>query len=46
MAIIKRIYQPKKQQKAVTFYQAEVFIKGARVAVKNFSTKKRGYFMA
>ncbi|MCZ0931716.1 MAG: site-specific integrase [Oligoflexia bacterium] len=40
MAIIKRRYQTKKQQKPVTFYQAEVFIKGVRIAVKNFSTKR------
>ena len=39
MAIIKRKYRTKKQ-KPVTFYQAEVFIKGVRIAVKNFSTKR------
>ena len=40
MAIIKRKYRTKKQQKPVIYYQAEVFIKGVRVAVKNFSTKR------
>ena len=40
MAIIKRKYRSKKQQKPITYYQAEVFIKGVRVSVKNFSTKK------
>ena len=46
MAITKRKYHIKKQQKPVIFYQAEVFVKGVRVAVKNFSTKKRSCFMA
>ena len=40
MAIIKRQYKTKKQQKPVIYYQAEVFIKGVRVAVKNFSVKR------
>ena len=40
MAIIKRKYRTKKQQKPVIFYQAEVFIKGVRVAMKAFSTKR------
>ena len=40
MAIIKRKYRSKKQQKPKVFYQAEVFIKGVRIAVKNFSTKR------
>ena len=40
MAIIKRKYRSKKQQKPTIFYQAEVFIKGVRVAVKNFSKKR------
>ena len=40
MAIIKRKYHTKKQQKPVIYYQAEVFIKGVRVAVKNFSTRR------
>ena len=40
MAIIKRKYRTKKQQKPIIYYQAEVFIKGVRVTVKNFSTKR------
>ena len=40
MAIIKRKYRSKKQQKPKVFYQAEVFIQGVRIAVKNFSTKR------
>ena len=40
MAIIKRQYKTKKQQKPIIYYQAEVFIKGVRVAVKNFSVKR------
>ncbi|MDE0151960.1 MAG: site-specific integrase [Bdellovibrionales bacterium] len=40
MAIIKRRYRNKKQQKPITYYQAEVFVKGVRVAVKNFSQKR------
>ena len=40
MAIIKRKYRTKKQQKPIVYYQAEVFIKGVRVAVKNFSTRR------
>ena len=40
MAITKRRYQPKKQQKPVIYYQAEVFIKGVRIAVRNFSTRR------
>ena len=40
MAIIKRKYRTKKQQKPVIFYQAEVFIKGVRVAMKAFPTKR------
>ena len=40
MAIIKRKYSTKKHQKPVIYYQAEVFVKGVRIAVKNFSTKK------
>ena len=40
MAIIKRKYRTKKQQKPVIFYQAEVFIKGVRVSAKTFHTKK------
>ena len=44
MAIIKRQYRTKKQQKPVTFYQAEVFIKGVRVSVKTFLTKREAVF--
>ena len=40
MAIIKRKYRSKKQQKPKVFYQAEVFIKGVRIAVKNFPTRR------
>ena len=40
MAIIKRQYRTKKQQKPVIFYQAEVFMKGVRVSVKTFPTKR------
>ena len=40
MAIIKRTYRKNKQQKPVTFYQAEVFIKGVRVSMKSFSTRR------
>ena len=40
MAIIKRQYRTKKQKKPVIFYQAEVFVKGARVSVKTFRTKR------
>ena len=43
MAIIKRQYRTKKHQKPVTFYQAEVFVKGVRVTVKNFSTKREAF---
>ena len=38
MAITKR-YRNKK-----TFYQAELFVKGARIATKNFSTKREAVF--
>jgi len=40
MAITKRKYRIKKQKKPVIFYQAEVFIKGVRVSVKTFRTKR------
>ena len=40
MAIIKRKYRTKKQQKPIVYYQAEVFIKGVHVAVKNFSIRR------
>ena len=40
MAIIKRQYRTKKQKKPITYYQAEVFIKGVRVAIKNFSMRR------
>ena len=43
MAIIKRKYRTKKQQKPKIFYQAEVFIKGVRVSMKTFSTKKEAF---
>ena len=44
MAIIKRQYKTKKQQKPIIYYQAEVFVKGVRVAVRNFSTKRSAIF--
>ena len=44
MAIIKRKYRTKKQQKPVVFYRAEVYIKGVRVSAKTFSTKKEAVF--
>ena len=40
MGIIKRRYQPKKQQKPVIFYRAEVYVKGVRVSEKTFSAKR------
>ena len=40
MAIIKRTYRTKKRQKPVTFYQTEVFVKGVRVSMKSFSTRR------
>ena len=40
MAIIKRKYRSKKQQKPLIYYQAEVFVKGMRVSVKNFPIKR------
>ena len=44
MAIIKRQYRTKKQQKPRVFYQEEVFIEGNRVSVKTFSTKREAVF--
>ena len=44
MAIIKRKYRTKKHQKPVIFYQAEVFVKGVRVSMKSFSTRKDAIF--
>ena len=44
MAIIKRRYRKKKQQKEVIFYRAEVYIKGVRVSAKTFSTKREAVF--
>ena len=43
MAITKRKYRTQKQQKPIIYYQAEVFIKGSRVAVKNFPTKREAF---
>ena len=40
MAIIKRQYRTKKQQKPKVFYQAELFIKGVRISMKTFSTRR------
>ena len=40
MAIIKRKYRTKQHQKPKVFFQAEVFIKGVRVAIKNFPTRR------
>ena len=44
MAIIKRRYKSKKQQKPVIYYQAEIFVKGVRVSTKSFSTKREAVF--
>ncbi len=44
MAIIKRRYRNKKQQKPVTYYQAEVFVEGVRVSTRTFSTKREAVF--
>ena len=44
MAIIKRQYRTKKQQKPVTFYRAEVYVKGVRISAKTFSTKREAIF--
>ena len=44
MAIIKRQYRTKKQQKPKIFYQAEVFVKGVRVSMKTFSTRREAVF--
>ena len=40
MAIIKRKYRTKKQQKPVIFYRAEVYVEGVRISAKTFSTKR------
>ena len=44
MAIIKRRYRKKKQQKEAVFYRAEVYVKGFRVSAKTFSTKREAVF--
>ena len=44
MGIIKRRYQPKKQQKPVIFYRAEVYVKGVRVSAKLFLQKEMLYY--
>ena len=44
MAIIKRQYRKKNQQKSVIFYRAEVYIKGVRISAKTFSTKRDAIF--
>ena len=44
MGIIKRNYCKKNQKKLVTFYRAEVYVKGVRVSAKTFSTKKEAVF--
>ena len=44
MAIIKRRYKSKKHQKPVTYYQAEIFVKGERVSTKTFFTKREAVF--
>ena len=44
MSIIKRRYRKKKQQKEFICYRAEVYIKGARVSAKTFSTKREAVF--
>ena len=40
MAVIQRRYQTKKYKKPITFYRAEVYIKGVRVSARNFSAKR------
>ena len=44
MGIIKRRYRSKKKQKEAVFYRAEVYVKGARVSAKTFSTKREAVF--
>ena len=44
MAIIKRRYRIKKQQKEVIFYRAEVYVKGVRISAKTFSIKREAVF--
>ena len=44
MAVIKRRYKPKGQQKPVIYYQAEIFVKGMRVSTKTFTTKREAVF--
>ena len=44
MGIIKRNYCKKNQKKLVTFYRAEVYVKGVRVSAKTFPTKKEAVF--
>ena len=43
MAIIKRQYRTKKQQKPKVFFRAEVFIKVVRVVCKKFPTKREAF---
>ena len=40
MGISKKRYRIKKQKKLITFYCAEVYVKGIRVSAKTFSTKR------
>ena len=44
MAIIKRKYRLKKQQKPVISYRAELYVKGVRISAKTFSTKREAVF--
>ena len=44
MAIIKRQYRKKKQQKPITFYRAEVYVEGFRVSAKTFPTRREAVF--
>ena len=44
MGIIKRNYNKKNQKKLITFYRAEVYVKGVRVSAKTFPTKKEAIF--
>ena len=44
MGISKRKYRTKNHQKPVTFYCAEVYVKGIRVSAKTFSTKREAVF--
>ena len=44
MGIIKRRYCSKKHKKSVTYYRAEVYVKGVRISAKTFLTKREAVF--